>query len=175
MIKKLSITTNMNTMNTTKGLTLIELMVTLAVLAILVSVGLPKLSGMSSGNRMSSTINTLASDLALARSEAINRNRLVRVIAQGGVWADGWRVEAPGGILPLVVLNNRGPVPNGMNLTEDSGGILVVTYGNNGLKTDTFPRTFNLCAVDRKNRIININPTGRYTTSTAGGISSTCP
>ncbi|VAW91550.1 hypothetical protein MNBD_GAMMA21-1081 [hydrothermal vent metagenome] len=169
MIKKLSITTNMNTM---KGLTLIELMVTLAVVAILVAIGLPRLQGMSAGNRMASTINSLAADLALARSEAINRNRTFVITASGG-WANGWIVSAPpmpSAPTPINNFSSRGPVPNGMTFVE-SGGLLTITYLNTGIRANTANLVFTLCATGKSSRIININATGRYTTS----LGAICP
>jgi len=170
MIKKLSITTNMNTM---KGLTLIELMVTLAVIAVLVAIGLPRLQGMSAGNRMASTINSLAADLALARSEAINRNRDFAITAQPGGWANGWIVSAPimaSAPIPINNFSSRGPVPNGMTLVE-SGGFLTITYRNTGIRANTANLTFTLCDTGKSSRIININATGRYTTS----LGAICP
>jgi type IV fimbrial biogenesis protein FimT len=60
-----------------RGLTLIELMVTIAVLAIVLAIGVPSLQGVVNGSRLSSAANELTSALHLARSEAIKRNRTV--------------------------------------------------------------------------------------------------
>ena len=53
------------------GLTLIEIMVTLAVVAVTLSIGVPSFQSMASSNRMSSAANSLIGALNVARSEAI--------------------------------------------------------------------------------------------------------
>lgn len=60
-----------------RGLTLIELMVTIAVLAIVLAIGVPSFQGAMNSSRLSSAANELTSALHLARSEAIKRNRTV--------------------------------------------------------------------------------------------------
>jgi len=159
MIKKLSITTYMNIM---KGLTLIELMVTLAVIATLVAVGLPQLQGMSGGNRMSATMNAMAADLAIARSEAINRNRTVTISQAAGGWSNGWSIDVIG-VIPPVQLSSRGALPNGLTLVENAG-IIDVTYTSDGLNPG-LARNFTLCQATKKRRVIAISVSGRYTTS----------
>lgn len=62
---------------TTTGLTLVELMVTLAVLAILAAVGVPSMQDMIRTNQVASQSNELISLLAFARSEAIRRGTAV--------------------------------------------------------------------------------------------------
>ena len=55
------------------GFTLIELMVAVAVLAVLLGVALPGMAGYNERNRLKSVAEGLVSDLALARTEAIMR------------------------------------------------------------------------------------------------------
>lgn len=62
---------------TSKGLTLIELLVAIAVLAVLVGVGAPALSGLVNNSRMTSVVNATMSMARIARNEAIRRNRAV--------------------------------------------------------------------------------------------------
>jgi type IV fimbrial biogenesis protein FimT len=63
------------------GLTLIELMVTLAVAIILVTVGMPLFSGIVANNRATTQANTFLSAFKLARSEAVKRGTNVSVCA----------------------------------------------------------------------------------------------
>lgn len=55
------------------GFTLIELIVTLAVVSILLLTGIPMLNQMTTSNRLVTQINTIAGSLSLARSESIKR------------------------------------------------------------------------------------------------------
>ena len=64
-------------MKSGRGFTLLELMVTLAVAAILIAVGAPALTSTVRQNRAVSEANNLVSLLTLARSEAIKRNRQI--------------------------------------------------------------------------------------------------
>lgn len=66
-----------------KGFTLIELMVTLAVLAILAAVGIPSFQRLAAENRVSSQANSTQAALQFARSEALKR-RCDVVVSQEG-------------------------------------------------------------------------------------------
>jgi type IV fimbrial biogenesis protein FimT len=92
----------MNAKNTHQGFTLIEVLTILLVVAILASVGLPSMTRMLEGNRLSVNTNRLVSSLYVARSEAIKRNiqmvictRNIAGNACGGAgvyWDKGWIV-----------------------------------------------------------------------------------
>lgn len=76
------------------GLTLIELIVTLAVVSVLLAYGVPQFKSTTANSRLTSAINTLTGDLAFARTEAIKRGESVKVTATDAAdWAaDGWTV-----------------------------------------------------------------------------------
>lgn len=81
------------------GFTLVELMVTVAVLAILLAIATPSFTSIINGNRLASGANELVASVQLARSEAVKRNRSVAicrstdgancVLAAGASW-EGW-------------------------------------------------------------------------------------
>ena len=56
------------------GFTLIELMVTLAVAAIVVTMAVPSFQGVINSNRLAGAVNEMIASLQLARTEAIRRN-----------------------------------------------------------------------------------------------------
>ncbi len=64
-----------------QGLTLVELMVTLAVAIILIAVGMPLFSGIAANNRAASQANSFLTAFKLARSEAVKRGTPVSVCA----------------------------------------------------------------------------------------------
>jgi type IV fimbrial biogenesis protein FimT len=72
------------------GFTLIELVVTLAVLAVLISLGLPSFREMIDENRMASQGNELVYTLRQARALAVERAAPVSVVAIDGDWNEGW-------------------------------------------------------------------------------------
>jgi type IV fimbrial biogenesis protein FimT len=56
------------------GFTLIELMVTLGVLAVVIGIGIPLFTTMTNGNRLTGAANELVGAFQIARSEAIRSN-----------------------------------------------------------------------------------------------------
>ena len=74
-----------------RGFTLLELMVAIAVLAILATVGVPSFRELIQNNRVVTQTNELVSALNFARTEAIKRGRNVRVdVTQAD---PGWSAE----------------------------------------------------------------------------------
>ena len=88
------------------GFTLIELIVTVSVAAILVTVAAPSMVNMVKGNRMSTSINDFISDAMVARSAAVKRNLRVVIcksldpfaanpicdLIATNLWTNGWIV-----------------------------------------------------------------------------------
>lgn len=82
------------------GFTLIELVITMAIIGILITVGVPNLKSFLQGNRLIAATNELVSALHIARSEAIKLNSRVSICPStdgstctgGNNWADGWVV-----------------------------------------------------------------------------------
>ena len=76
------------------GFTLIELMVTIAVLAIVLTIAVPSFQGVIRSNQLTTEANTLASALQLARSEAVKRGVDVSLSANGSTFASGFCVHS---------------------------------------------------------------------------------
>lgn len=79
------------------GFTIVEAVVTVAVLAILTALAGPSLSGMVASQQIKNAGFDLSSTLQLARSEALTRNVAITVAPTGGSWAQGWTVTDAGG------------------------------------------------------------------------------
>jgi len=83
-----------------KGFTLLELIITISILAILLSLGIPAFQDFALKQRLNAAVTALHNDLLLARAQAIHRD--VQVIAcpwNPGAgctgktdWSDGWIV-----------------------------------------------------------------------------------
>ena len=97
----------------TAGFTLVELMVTIAIVAILAAIAFPNFESTMRSNRVATTTNELIASLSLARSEAIRNPTGAAVCpsANGtscdgaGAWGDGWVV--------WIDLNNDGAINTG--------------------------------------------------------------
>lgn len=98
------------------GFTLIELMITLAVAAILLTIGVPSFQYIIQGNRVSTQTNDLITGLSTARSEAIRRNREVTLEPIGGDWMDGFQITSDG-----TVLRTFDAFGDGIVLDDDDG------------------------------------------------------
>jgi len=161
-----------------RGFTLVELLVVLAVGAILLAIAIPGYAHFMNYNRLVTATNDLVSSLQLARSEAIKRGKRVTVCTSsapmnavpacdaGADWQHGWLVFVDDGA--------RGTIDVGDQILKVHGGIPTAeitatnfsTYasylpsggsqGTNGLGNGTL----NICLAGNKRSII-INKIGR--------------
>ena len=93
------------------GFTLVELMMTITVIAIVAAVALPSFEDITKRNRATAIANTVLSTLAYARSEAATRNASVQVSPiAGGNWANGWQIIVDG--------NNDGDFVDGAGVDD---------------------------------------------------------
>lgn len=126
-----------------KGFTLIELMVTLAILGIIVGLAAPAMSDFVVRQRVSSQASELILALALARSEAVKQGIDIAVLPvtnAGTGWSDGWCVGPATG---ATAMNNCGDpdrirnfdAAKGVNLSSDflqSGGGVILFFRRDG-------------------------------------------
>lgn len=148
------------------GVTLIELVTTLAVISILVVLGVPQLQSTTANSRLTTAINTLTGDLSYARTEAIKRGETIKVTATNDDWADGWTIALDGDsttlrISPALI---AGAAINSNNINK-------VQFSADGRSTAAV--TFSLCD-DRTGafgKTISLTTTGQTFLS----IKQTCP
>lgn len=97
----------MNIFQSDRGFTLIEMLVTVAVLAIVLSIAAPSFSTMIKNGRLATESNDLMSDLALARTEAARRGgRVSLCISNNGTTCATSGADWSGG---RIVFSDREP------------------------------------------------------------------
>lgn len=88
-----------------KGFTLTEMMVTVAIMAIVATIAAPSFVSMIRNNRIATAANDVLSAMQLARSEAIKQRRPITVCAGSDActdstdWSGGWLVTSPDSVI----------------------------------------------------------------------------
>lgn len=161
-----------------RGFTLIELMVTIVVLAILLSIAIPSFNNASLSSKLGGFANNLLASVQLARSEAIKSNTVVTLCAANaagtacdatGGWQQGWIVRD----VANRVLQHQQALPTGFRVTQ-AGGTAVLSFQPIGVGATA--ATFTVCRnspLGNQERVVTISATGvAYVTRTETG---TCP
>ena len=181
-----------------RGFTLIELMVTIAVLAILLAVAVPAFSDFMEKARLRGAADALASQFSLARAEAMRTDRNVTLSIEGEdeAWCSGARQFDAGGTLGIVaaggatacdcssapaqclVAGNQSVVDAGGHagvLLLDSDGLGFVFDRKTGSLIDLTPRTLKLRSADHPDRFgldVVTTPMGHARTCIPAGFPS---
>lgn len=175
-----------------RGFTLVELIVTLAIGAVLISIAVPPMTEMLNTQKANSTVNALFTSLNHARSEAIKRNARAVLCksatglscTSGGGWEQGWILFHDANNNAAldageVVVHQQGPTTQGTRLTGNAPVADYVSYGPSGsakLTSGGFQAgTFTLCLASMSStavRRIVLSGTGRARTQK--GTASDC-
>ena len=162
-----------------RGFSIVELMVAVAVAAILAAIALPSFRDMSYSGNVTEMTNLLVGDLNTARAEAVRRGTMVGVISNSGGWAKGWYIETDGDYkgdgtfasVPVssgkdVVLVSRGAIPaNGyaLNAKAGTGASTQVVFTAQGTLYKSSSFDFNVCRPDsqpKRSKRITITGSG---------------
>lgn len=135
----------MNCYHRERGLTLVELLVTISIVAIMAAMAIPAFSTMLTNNRAQAQANLLFRSLNYARSEAVRLAAAVAVAPLSGTsWAQGWRVWVDtdkDGVFDAgeLELQHQDPLTGGPTITTSatSIGFLPTGYFNDGLIAGT--------------------------------------
>lgn len=159
-----------------RGLTLIELMIALTILAILMALAVPSFKDAALNSSLRAISSNLYASAQLARSEAIKRNAVVTLCrttdgatcAVASNWATGWVVRSG-----TTVLQHQPAAAQGFKVTQ-SGTAANLTFQPIGVGATA--ATFTVCRsspVGNQERVVSISATGNaYVTSTEAGA---CP
>jgi type IV fimbrial biogenesis protein FimT len=163
-------------MKKNSGFTLLELLITVALISILAAFAIPSMRTFSQNDRLTTNINTMIGHLAYARSEAVKRHAQVSICISndtvgctGGNWEDGWIVYVDAdanGTFDAATLNEdilrvNQALDGNNTLAPTAQYTTQVTYDNRGFVTST--GGFLLCD-DRTGafgKTITISNTGR--------------
>ena len=136
-----------------KGFTLIELMVTISVLAILLTIAVPSFQTFVLNNRITGQANDMMTALNYARSEAIKRGLPVSMSSNSGTadWSTGWFVfsdPSGNGIVDAgdITLRVWPALGGGNTLNAILGAVTVVTFDSGGFARAS-ATTYKLCDI----------------------------
>lgn len=134
----------MRSLRTTAGFTLIELIVTMTIVAILASIAVPSFQSFFVSSRAQTQTANLIEAMNYARSEAVRRATEVRVRANSGTdWHTGWTVAV---VNPATTLRVQ-PAFTGEATMTSAGD--DVTFNNLGQVSDgataAAPLTIRYC------------------------------
>ena len=158
-----------NTSKCIAGITLIELMVAIAVLSILLTIGVPGFNSFIQNSRSTALANELVTTLNLARSESVRRAEDIIVCASNdqtscsGDWVDGW-IVIPSGANQTPIRVWDSPAQTAVIArTGASGNLIFNSLGELVTGNTTFNTHFSNCNGEQA-RSININASGRINT-----------
>lgn len=146
------------------GFTLIELMIVLAVLAVVIGLAVPSMGQFMLSGKLRAYSNEVVASVALARSEAIKRNQTVRVcVANGdgddcaaGSWESGWIVITTAD----EVLHRQQPITDGFKIISAVDELVFQPSGLGATQA-----TFKVCratpSVGSQEREVSVSATGR--------------
>lgn len=167
------------------GFTLIELIVTVAVAAILISLAIPSFQNTLLRSKLSAISNKLVASASLARSEAIKRNETTLLCipntaatscatSTSGGWEQGWIVISnPASGTPTVIFHEQAS-PAGFKIIE-SGSAISTSFAPDIVRPSQ--NTWKVCryspsaAFQEKSVVISTTGLPTITTTTTG----TCP
>jgi len=152
------------------GFTLIEMMITVAIAGVFLVIAIPSYTDFIARNRVDVEVQEFRTIITLARSEAIKRNRSVRVTGVND-WEDGYvmalaSVANPESASDANVLRRYTPEDdNGITPTLDGGtpAASEITFLGSGLLAGNTEVILDFCSDNTtEDRRITINVTGRY-------------
>ncbi len=149
------------------GFTLVEMMITLAVLVVLLAVAVPSLQEFTANNQLAATKSNFAAAVALARTEAAKRGRVVVVQAlgrgpTGNEFANGWEIAVDDDGNGAVASNETRVRKNAVTLEKIKlGGAPQVAFRATGALVGTTEQVYTLCrAGGTRGYTVTVTPSG---------------
>jgi len=160
----------------TRGFTLIELMITVALLGILVALAMPSFSDLMRRTKIESAASNVMVSLATARNEAVKRGRNVSICSStdgtncsgSNNWATGWLIYSSAGT-PIKVFD---ALQTGISVVGDATHVQhQVTFTSSGSTTLGGAGNITICMTGQTSRVVDIAVSGRARVALGGS----CP
>lgn len=118
----MNLNVNLNRIGEQSGVTLVELVIAMAILAIIATLAMPSFQTMIENQRLRAAAESMLTGLQLARAEAIRRNVRVRFVMDAA--GSGWTVE----LADATPIQKRPAGETGAEVTVALTGDRTVTY-----------------------------------------------
>lgn len=170
---------NISAIKTNAGFTLVELMITLSVAAILLSIAVPSLATFIQNNRITSATNLVVANLQYARSEAISKGLAVNLAKSSSTAKDlsqGWTIYTDVGSNAgnsafsssdgdTLLKSFEGYGNSDISINTDNTGNNWIAFNNRGLLAEGAGTSVSIAVCDSRGvsegRLITVSPTGR--------------
>jgi type IV fimbrial biogenesis protein FimT len=150
-----------------RGLTLVELMITLSVLVIVLAVALPSMAEFNANNQVVATKSGFAGAVALARTEAAKRGRVVvlQALGSGAVgneFANGWEIVVDDDGSGGVDANETRVRRHALALQHITlGGTASLAFRASGALVGTAAEVYTICRTGgTKGFTVTVTPSG---------------
>ncbi len=149
-------------MQKTQGFTLVELLITIAIMAIMMALAVPSFTQMVERNQVTTTGNDMIASIMLARSTAVTREENM-ALAKFDDWGDGWTITDTN---DTVILSHRTSHPNLSITAQGSNTTDSITYTAQGRTSPALVAgaDYFKISLGSSQRCINFSTSGRPST-----------